>query len=130
MRGPCLFLLCPVVEVFVYTSHIMSHRTWFGALDLSLLATCLCNSANQKTCLIVTEISKIRCCECVRELADIRSGMNVDSADRHRKHLRWPEKTPSATTRTSHLEATPKKTGQNSTSGNTILPPSVEHRLD
>ena len=28
-----LFFLCPVVEVFVHTSHMMSHRTWFIALD-------------------------------------------------------------------------------------------------
>ena len=31
------FPLCPVVEVFVHTSHMMSHRTWFRGLDLSLL---------------------------------------------------------------------------------------------
>ena len=31
------FFLCPVVEVFVNTSHMMSHRTWFRALDFSLL---------------------------------------------------------------------------------------------
>ena len=31
------FFLCPVVEVFVHTSHMMSYRTWFRALDLSLL---------------------------------------------------------------------------------------------
>ena len=49
------FFLCPVVEVFVHTSHMMSHRTWFRALDLSLLATCPFDSANQKhvsSCLI------------------------------------------------------------------------------
>ena len=28
----CLFFLCPVVEVFVHTSHMMSHRTWLGPL--------------------------------------------------------------------------------------------------
>ena len=36
MRGPCLFFLCLVVEVFVHTSHMMSHRTWLRALDHSL----------------------------------------------------------------------------------------------
>ena len=36
MRGPCLFFLCPVVEVFVHTSHMMSHRTWLRALDHSI----------------------------------------------------------------------------------------------
>ena len=51
----CLFFLCPVVEVFVHTSHMMSHQ--FVCFSC---ATCLLDSANQKTCLIVSDISDIQ----------------------------------------------------------------------
>ena len=52
----CFF--CPVVEVFVHTSHMMSHRTWCRPMTSLLVfscATCLLDSANQKlvsSCLI------------------------------------------------------------------------------
>ena len=61
MRGPCLFFLCPVVEVFVHTSHMMSHRTWFRALDhLSLFGYVSFWFCESKTCLIVIDISDIQ----------------------------------------------------------------------
>ena len=64
----CLFFLCPVVEVFVHTSHMMSHRTWFRALDQFVCfsrATCLLDSANQKhvsSCLISAIFSEHHKC--------------------------------------------------------------------
>ena len=64
----CLFFLCPVVEVFVHTSHMMSHRTWFRALDKFVCfscATCLLDSANQKhvsSCLISAIFSEHHKC--------------------------------------------------------------------
>ena len=64
----CLFFLCPVVEVFVHTSHMMSHRTWFRALDQFVCfscATCLLDSANQKhvsSCLISAIFSEHQKC--------------------------------------------------------------------
>ena len=59
MRGPCLFFLCPVIEVFVHTSHMMSHRTWFRALDLPLLLR-VSLILRIKTCLIVSDVSDIQ----------------------------------------------------------------------
>ena len=63
----CLFFLCPV-EVFVHTSHMMSQRTWFRALDQFVCfscATCLLDSANQKhvsSCLISAIFSEHHKC--------------------------------------------------------------------
>ena len=48
-----------VVEVFVHTSHMMSHRTWFRALDLSLLLR-VSLILRIKTCLIVSDVSDIQ----------------------------------------------------------------------
>ena len=67
-RGPCLFFLCPVVDVFVDTSHMMSHRTWFSTLDQFVCfscATCLFDSASQKhvsSCLISAIFSEHHKC--------------------------------------------------------------------
>ena len=78
----CLFFLCPVVEVFVHTSHTMSHRTWFRALDQFVsfsCATCLLDSANQKhvsSCLIsasiISVIQRIDTFTVVAELLDLQ----------------------------------------------------------
>ena len=60
-----LFSLCPVVEVFVHTPYMVSHRTWFRALDQFVCfscATCLLDSANQKhvsSCLISASITSV-----------------------------------------------------------------------
>ena len=64
------FFLCPVVEVFVHTSHMMSHRSHFGSRVLDQFvcfscATCLLDSANQRhvsPCLISAIFSEHHKC--------------------------------------------------------------------